>query len=710
MINTTNTFNNTMRKYGRQIALRISYDDIILSNEEIRFFKKTFDAEFFRCCMQTINCELKGKYELENKELKVEFGVKMYSDKEYEYINWGRFIVDNESVEYVVESDTTKFNAYDQLLKSHKLYTLKNIEYPITIKQYLKLIADTLEYEMDDTSFVNSERLIDEEKFLMIPDITYRDVLDTIAGVAGGIIIFSNNKLCIQYPKETNIIIDQEAMASFDLSQRWGPVESITLAREPQEDNIVYPEDSTDEMINLRISNNQIMDKQRSEYIVDIYNQVKGISLYPFNVKTSYAIFEPYDKITLVDLDGKEHETMIMKSNITMSSGIVEEISAELPTVTTTDYTKSTSIKKSMRNVQLYVDKQNGEIKAELEDVTSKVDKIPTPEVSSFEPETPLLGQTWIDISQTPALEKVWDGETWVIVGDYTGDLEDLQSQLESLNTSLTMEQGKIETLVKNSTVIINGEEVNTNEAYSMLKQQIDNFQFTISETGGINKLLNSVGENGTYAWEDVTGSIASTTNIDIRENTLSGNAFLINSGSMKQSFRTIPGKSYTISCKIKKFTNQCSLSIDLSDENQVYLFNLDNEYIDEWIPFSMPIVATGSDVIIHIWSEKEYLIISDLMVNDGPVMQQWTNHQNEIYTSNVKIDKEGIEISQDQTNNKTVINTNEFAGYKNTSKVFSLNGDTTEVNRLAAKSDAQIGVGYIYSRTNGIDITIVKG
>ena len=709
MINASKKFMNNMREYGRQITIRISYDDIILSNDDIRSFKKTFDAEFFRCCMQTIDCELKGRYELKNKELKIEFGVKRYTEEEYEYIDWGCFIVDNESIEYIVESNTTSFSAYDQLLKSHKLHTLKEIEYPLTVKQYLKFIADKLGYEVEGNTFTNCEKTIEEEKFLMIPDITYRDVLDTIAGVAGGIIVFKENKLCVQYPQDTTIVINQEAMTSFDISEKWGPVESVTLAREPQEDNIVFPEESSQEMINLRITNNQIMDKQREEYIEDIYHQVNGISMYPFNVKTSYAVFEPYDKITLIDLDGDEHETIVMKSNITIGAGIIEEISAELPSVTTTDYTKSTSIKKSMKNVQLYVDKQKGEIKAEIEDVNSRVDKIPTPEVSSFELENPVLGQTWIDISEIPTLEKVWDGESWILVGDYTGDLEDLQSQIESLNTSLTMEQGKIETLVKNSTVIINGEEINTNEAYSILRQEIDNFKFTVSETGGINKLLNSVGENGTYAWDEVVGSIASTSNIDIRENTISGNAFLINSGSMKQSFRTIPGRNYTISCKIRKFTNRCSLVIDLSEENQVYLFNLDNEYIDDWIPFSMSIVAPGSDATIHIASEKEYLMISDLMVNDGAVMQQWTNHQNEIYTSNVKIDKEGIEITQDQTNNKTIINTNEFAGYKNTTKVFSLNGDTTEVNRLSAKSDAQIGVGYIYSRKNGIDITIVK-
>ncbi|MFV0396048.1 MAG: hypothetical protein ACK5LC_16965, partial [Coprobacillaceae bacterium] len=115
-----------------------------------------------------------------------------------------------------------------------------------------------------------------------------------------------------------------------------------------------------------------------------------------------------------------------------------------------------------------------------------------------------------------------------------------------------------------------------------------------------------------------------------------------------------------------------------------------------------LPILAKSTQVIIEIYSDNESLLISDIMANDGEISQQWSSSNDEIYTTNVKIDKTGITVSQDDTENRTVINAVEFAGYERDKRVFSLNGDTTEVNRLVATSDVQIGIVKAYAKTVG--------
>ena len=279
-------------------------------------------------------------------------------------------------------------------------------------------------------------------------------------------------------------------------------------------------------------------------------------------------------------------------------------------------------------------------------------------------------------------------------------EVKSVGDRVESLNTSLTLEQGKIETLIKDNITIINGNEVTLKEAYSYIQQQIDQINFAISESGGNNKLLNSCGWNGLKHWE-TSGDVTSTTNNDIRSNTISGYAFNVNAGTMQQTFKTIVGRKYSISCKIKKFTNSCTLIIKNGTSEDV-LFNLNDEYIEGWISFSMPIEAKDTSCVVYIESDGEYLMLSDLMVNDGEIPQQWSSSNDEIYTVNVRIDRDGVEVSQDDTNNRTVMNTKEFAGYEGDERVFALNGDTTEVNKLYAKSDVQVGVVKMYAKTSG--------
>lgn len=80
-------------------------------------------------------------------------------------------------------------------------------EYPITIKNYLTILADNIGLTLKDTNFVNYDKELTSELYLDSDgnslNYTYRDVLDEIAGAtASTICINDNDELEVRYVKE----------------------------------------------------------------------------------------------------------------------------------------------------------------------------------------------------------------------------------------------------------------------------------------------------------------------------------------------------------------------------------------------------------------------------------------------------------------------------------------------------------------------------
>ena len=449
--------------------------------------------------------------------------------------------------------------------------------------------------------------------------------------------------------------LSKEATHTTDIASDYLKGELFTISRVYFDNSIIKAEqgDTTGNTVYVSCNNLYVEDDNKDEIVQGVYDIIGGLSVYTLSSMTTKNIAD----LQLGSILNYNDEYLFMitdiSSKLTSATSVLQTLKGEM--VTTNEEKQVNKISNLLRIRKLTVE---------------------------FDQEK----------------------QRWQVVAQQTDEkITTLGSQIDSLNTSLTLEQGKIETLIKDNTTIINGNEVTLKEAYSYIKQEVDAINFAISETGGNNKLLNSTGWNGIKYW-DSDGDVASETNNDIRNNTISGYSFLINNGHIEQSFKTIVGRKYSISCKIKKFTNSCTFVIKNGTSNDV-LFNLNEEYVDGWVVFSMPIEAADTHCSVYIESNGEYLYVSDIMVNDGEIVQQWSSSNDEVYTTNVKIDGTGVEVSQVDTNNRTVMNTNEFAGYDGEKKVFALNGDTTEVNKLKAASDVQIGVVKAYSLTKGTKI-----
>lgn len=242
------------------------------------------------------------------------------------------------------------------------------------------------------------------------------------------------------------------------------------------------------------------------------------------------------------------------------------------------------------------------------------------------------------------------------------------------------------------------------------IKQLKDSVTITLKEMSGFNFLYNSSGWNATSFWT-TTGSVTGIRNNDTTDNTVSGSAFYLEKGTMKQEVRLMPGNKYTISCKIKKYISSCSMKVTQNGISE-NVFSFTSTYTDEkWHSYILPFTCTASTVSIEISSSAKHLTIADIMLNDGEIEKTWTSNNNEIYTSGVKIDKTGLEVTQSNTDTKTIIDASEFAVIytKTGKKVVRVNKDTTILQKVVAEDDLTVGTVKMIKRENGLDFAIIE-
>lgn len=345
----SDTFKTNILKFGKLISIRITFNDgTIYEKDDITYCQKAFDCEPFKTVMQFVDIEIKNSINVRYKEFTLEFGVKAEETDEYEYINWGTYIVDNDSIEKKIDTNTTKFTAYDYLKKASKNYEEMKIEYPITLKGYLEAICNVLGYTLMTEEFANFDTILYDDRFIGNIKYTYRDVLNNIAGAAGGIIYLNGSDLYIKYPTETGYVIDENNLKKLSLSNEFGPLNSLGLTIATKNDtSYKKDEDSikTNGLYETELINNVIVNSSRGDFSTKLFEQIKGLEFYQFELESfGFTFFEPYDYVTITDLNGVTHKSLIMSDTITVTTGLNETISCQIDNPYVVDYTKTNNI------------------------------------------------------------------------------------------------------------------------------------------------------------------------------------------------------------------------------------------------------------------------------------------------------------------------------------------------------------------------------
>lgn len=239
--------------------------------------------------------------------------------------------------------------------------------------------------------------------------------------------------------------------------------------------------------------------------------------------------------------------------------------------------------------------------------------------------------------------------------------------------------------------------------------------RFTNEYQGGINYVQNSSGLNGLSDDWEYTGTVITQHSDDTKNSTVANSCFYLSSAdaSLSQTIdNIITGKSYTLSLKVKKTSTLLSeIKVIYNGENQAVIFS--SSATSGWDEYSITIPSIQTPAIeIQASTRNGGFYIADIMLCEGNVVKGWTPAPNEIYTSGVIIDKNGIEVWRSDSDEKTSINNREFAGYYNDVEVFSLNKDETRMKKTTIDGELTVGdlkcIPFENGSESGANITLI--
>ena len=366
------SWKDSITAYGKELEAELIINGTTYKAEDVVSVNPHYSGALYSSVMKEFDLEMMGEHSLKGQTISsLKIGARV-GDGEYDYIDLGSYIV--KEAEYDVATKSTKCECYDKMLEAMVPYDT-TFDYPLTVGAYLQGICDRFEWELATPTFCNSDVEIEEEKY--DNSYTFRDVLDQIAQVSGGIIAFkSDGKLYVIYPTESGETIDESNLKSLTIGEKYGPVNSLVLARTPQEDNI-YAQDTESIDINglceVKIENNQIMDSHREDFIDNLLNQIKGTTYYLYELE-SYGIgyLNLGDIFTIQVENGTEYKTMMLNDDLQVTQGMTEKSSLAMPEETETDYKAASKTDRLLNQTMLKVDKQAGTI----ETLVTRVEKV----------------------------------------------------------------------------------------------------------------------------------------------------------------------------------------------------------------------------------------------------------------------------------------------------------------------------------------------
>ena len=252
----------------------------------------------------------------------------------------------------------------------------------------------------------------------------------------------------------------------------------------------------------------------------------------------------------------------------------------------------------------------------------------------------------------------------------------------------------------------------------TQVEQLEDAVNTRISQSGGVNILRNSIGWNGTDFWVPTSGAYTVQT---IQNPELEAMGFgagwysPIGTYSHHGQELTLPTLGvYTLSFYMKKSAYNASdtlkhAGVDVVVDGITVLTGLDGAgqaatLTNGFELFSYTFEAkTSKNIMVRLSiTDSSETTISGLMLNLGSQPLQWTSHSTEVYNTNVRMDTNGIQVMGNRDGSRTVITPDEFSGYEDGEKIFTLNGKTTEVKQLKAEKQFEMAPITIVTIDNG--------
>lgn len=373
MIFVSDDFKTAMKQPVKELQAFLECGDKnIRDADDLISFKVSGEGGLCKTVMRKFEAKYLGEHNLLGQWASAGFGVKLSSGA-YEYLNYGSFLVNE--LTFTKDTGVTSIVAYDKMINTMKPYEKLDISYPVELFTYTQKLCEACGLELGNTSFeVNGSWSIESDLWENISDITYRDIFTQIAQATASVCMVGNDdKIYFKPITSTGEKLTYDNMFKLKVENKYGEINSVVLSRAPQEDNVFLKDDISIQengLTEFRIENNEILDKNRKTAIIPIFNALKGVSYYPFETTTEgLGWYEIGDSFNIENDTGDVLNTTLFNFSITVDGSLKETLKASAETQTQTQYQYATSIAKSVKKVELIVDKQNDEISSLIYDM-----------------------------------------------------------------------------------------------------------------------------------------------------------------------------------------------------------------------------------------------------------------------------------------------------------------------------------------------------
>ena len=316
MINVTDKFKQAMKEPVKMVTASLVLDDNTVITGQDKLIKITIDSSghLFGTATSVINIELFGtNYNLVDHTFSVVTKTLIDAVNDtWEEANLGLFYVEESTADF--EKKTTKIKGYDLMGKLAKTpYNSGTIQFPCTVKELINQLAGRFDFTVDTNldNLPNITYQIPEDLYAKISSCTYRDILGEIAGATATIAVFNGKTLSFRDSKkkpDEDEIWTYDNLKTLKYKPKYGPVNSLVLARTPQEDNVAVADNASvanNGRTEVKLANNEILDDDRRKLITPIFNSIKDFSHYPFEAETTgFGWYKPGD-LVLTQASGK---------------------------------------------------------------------------------------------------------------------------------------------------------------------------------------------------------------------------------------------------------------------------------------------------------------------------------------------------------------------------------------------------------------------
>lgn len=373
MIVVSDDFKTAMKQPVKEIQAFVDAGDFVIRDEDdLISFKVSCDSGLCKSAMRKLDVKYLGEHNLVGKWVSAGFGVKLPSGA-FEYLHYGSFLVSEQTT--TKDTGVTDIVAYDKMINAMKAYEPLNVAYPVDVFTYAQALCAACGLELGNSGFpVNGGLAIEKELYENINGITYRDIFVQIAqATATTCVIGNDDKLYFKPLTATGEQLTYDNMLRLKLEPQYGPVNSVILARTPQEDNVYQRDEEsvqTHELTEIRIENNEIVDKDRAIALPPIFGALNGVTYYPFETTTEgLGWYEIGDCFDIINDTGDTFPAALFSFNITIDGAVKETLKTTAETKTQTQYQYATTIAKRVKNAELIVNKQEQYIQSLVKDM-----------------------------------------------------------------------------------------------------------------------------------------------------------------------------------------------------------------------------------------------------------------------------------------------------------------------------------------------------